>query len=99
LKTFTKAFQHFFQKPGTLTVFAFVVIAFQDFGFLWCQSAGRDIESFAPLAQSSKASQPAPRLALVHVDNSDHKTFRGVETAAGSTELNLFPERALATRS
>jgi hypothetical protein len=34
LKTFTKAFQHFFQKPGKPAVFAFVVvIAFQDFGF------------------------------------------------------------------
>jgi hypothetical protein len=46
LKTFTKAFQHFFQKPGTLAVFAFVVvIAFQDFGFLGCQSAGRTLKA------------------------------------------------------
>jgi len=47
---------------------------------------GKDIESFAPLAQSSKASKPAPRLTLVHVDNSDHKTFNGAETATGSPE-------------
>jgi len=88
LKTFTKAFQHFFQRPGTLAVFAFVVvIAFQDFGFFGVPVGGKDIESFAPLAQSSKASKPAPRLTLVHVDNSDHKTFNGAETATGSDEL------------
>ena len=46
LKTFTKAFQHFFQRPGTLAVFAFVVvIAFQDFGFLGCQPAGRTLKA------------------------------------------------------
>jgi hypothetical protein len=56
LKRSTKAFQHFFQKPGTPAVLAFVVvIAFQGCGF-GVSGGGKDIQSFAPLAQSSKAS-------------------------------------------
>jgi hypothetical protein len=65
LQHFTKAFHHFFQKPGTPAVSAFVVvIAFQGFWFIEVSDGGKDIQSFAPLAQSSKVSAPAPRLAL-----------------------------------
>jgi hypothetical protein len=98
LKQLTKAFHHFFQKLGTLSVFAFVVvIAFQVL-VAYVRAGRRTPEDFAPPAQSSKANRQPHGCRSFQLTIPTKKMFKAVSLKRGRL-LIPCPERAWSARS